>query len=124
LPIIQTTANVKKISETKTKPSSQGFAEKEFEGTTIYLNVQADAALKEDWELQELRRRIQEKRKEAKLKPNQKASLLLDCNDKAFLKKFSKQLEKETNTKISISQGKMEKLLEREFYIEIESKKQ
>ncbi len=122
LPIIKTTANVKKISEAKAKQKGK-FAEKEFEGTTICLNVETDAALKDEWELQELRRRIQDKRKEAKLQPNQKVVLLVACSDEKFLKKFQKTIEKETNTRIKSAQGKMEKLLEREFYIELEVKK-
>ncbi len=119
LPIIKTTANVKKASEATRKPKATGFAEKEFDGTTICLNVEADAALKNEWEFQELRRRVQEKRKEAKLRPEQKAILLIDCNDAKFLRKFKKQIESETNTRIQQAKGKMEKLLDREFYIEL-----
>ncbi len=126
--IIKTTANVKKASETKATPTSERgcilaslskAAEKEFEGTTILLDVSADAALKDEWEFQELRRRVQEKRKTAKLQSAQRVVLLIDCSDKKFLDKFKKQMESETNTKIQQAKGNMEKLLEREFYIEL-----
>jgi isoleucyl-tRNA synthetase len=117
--IIATIANVKKVLEAKTEPKGN-FAKKEILGIKLFLNTEADSALKEEWELQELRRKIQELRKKANLSPEQKAKLLLDCSDRAFLKKFSKKIEKETNTKIKEAKGKMEKLLEREFFIELE----
>jgi len=117
--VIATIANVKKISETKTVPEGN-FASKEISGTKLFLNIEADSALKDEWEFQELRRKIQELRKKANLQPGQKAVLLLDCNDAEFLKKFSRQIESETNTKIKPAKGNMEKLLEREFYAELE----
>ena len=103
----------------KTVPEGN-FASKEISGTKLFLNIEADSALKDEWEFQELRRKIQELRKKANLQPGQKAVLLLDCNDAEFLKKFSRQIESETNTKIKPAKGNMEKLLEREFYAELE----
>jgi isoleucyl-tRNA synthetase len=102
LGVLAKTVNVKKCTEAKKKPKGK-FALKEAEGGfKLFLNVEADAALKDEWELMELRRRIQEARKQAKLNPNQKAKLLLGCSDAAFAKKFKAQLEKDTNTKIQL----------------------
>jgi isoleucyl-tRNA synthetase len=117
--IIVTIANVKKVVETTTEPKGN-YAKKEILGLQLFLNIDADTALKEEWEFQELRRKIQELRKKANLAPGQKAILLFDCNDPAFIKKFSKQIEEETNTKIRPSKGQMEKLLEREFFVQLE----
>jgi phage terminase small subunit len=83
------------------------------------LDISADAALKEEWEFRELVRRVQDLRKQKKMRPEDRATLAISCSDAGFLKKFSKKLEEETNSKISEKQGKMEKILEREFYIEI-----
>jgi isoleucyl-tRNA synthetase len=116
--VIATIANVKKVVETTTEPKGN-YAKKEILGMQLFLNIDADTALKEEWEFQELRRKIQELRKKANLAPGQKAILLFDCNDPAFIKKFSKQIEKETNTKIRPSKGQMEKLLEREFFVQL-----
>ncbi|MDD5162863.1 MAG: isoleucine--tRNA ligase [Candidatus ainarchaeum sp.] len=119
--IIATIANVKKVSESKVSPEGN-FAKKEIAGISLFLDIAADAALKEEWEFQELRRKIQELRKKANLAPGQKAILLLDCSDPAFTKKFSRQIEEETSTKIRPAKGQMEKLLEREFFVQLETK--
>jgi len=122
LPVIQMAANVKKAAEGTKKPEGN-FAFKEADGVTICLDIGADAELRDEWEFEELRRRVQEKRKEARLLPGQKATLLINCSDQAFLKKFGKKLEGETNTNASFADGKMEKILHREFYISLAEKK-
>ncbi|MBN1940743.1 MAG: isoleucine--tRNA ligase [Candidatus Diapherotrites archaeon] len=119
--VIATIANIKKVSEAAKIPKGE-FASKKMGKLKLFLNTKADAGLREEWELQELRRKIQELRKRAKLKPGRKAVLLLDSSDKKFLKKYSKAIQKETNTKIKQGKGAMEKLLDREFYIELETK--
>jgi len=116
--VIAKIANVKKVSESKAKPKGK-FSEKSFEKTKLFLNAEADARLKEEWELQELRRHVQALRKKASLVPKQKAVLMLDCSDKKFLKKYSRQIEKDTNTKIKAGKGTMQRLVEREFFAEI-----
>ena len=119
LPIIASAANVKKTSETTAAPKGS-YAEKSIdESTSLFLNTSTDNELEEEWELMELRRRIQEQRKQAKLMPQQKVDLHISCSDAAFLKKHSKQIEGDTNTSLVLKEGKMEKLLKREFYIEI-----
>ncbi|MCX6799092.1 MAG: isoleucine--tRNA ligase [Candidatus Diapherotrites archaeon] len=119
LPVIQTTANVKKIREATAKPAAREFAEKQCGEVLILLDVSADQALKDEWEFEELRRRVQEKRKEAKLQPGQEARLLVECSDPGFIVRFKKQLEKETNTIVLQGKGNMEKLLDREFFVEV-----
>src|SRR3989344_12607 len=119
LPIIASAANVKKTSETTAAPKGS-YAEKSIdESASLFLNISTDNELEEEWELMELRRRIQDARKQAKLMPQNKVELLISCSDASFLKKHSKQIEQDTNTKLVPKEGKMEKLLKREFYIEI-----
>ena len=118
LSILSETCNVKKVTETTVAPKGN-FAEKTTEKITLYLNTDADSELKEEWELTELRRFIQEKRKEQKFFPTQKITLFIDSSDKKFLQKYRAQLEKETNTKIAEKKGKMEKMLEREFFVQL-----
>lgn len=112
--------NVKKAIESRGKPSGK-FAEKEAGKTTIYLNTQTTPALEEDWELMELRRKIQEMRKTADLNPNQIVTLYLSSSDEKFLKKFRKEIEKSTNTRIVEKKGKMEKLMNKEFFVELKN---
>lgn len=111
--------NVKKVNEIKNEPEGN-YASAQAGEITIYLNLDADEKLKEEWELRELLRRIQGKRKEMKLLPNQKVQLLIDCSDANFLRKYNNLIEKETNTKLKIvSSEQKEMLLQRLFYIAI-----
>ncbi len=120
LPVIARSCNVKKAREQRGKPAGN-YAEAEVAGVKVFLNIEADEKLKEEWELQELRRKIQEERKKAKLVPQQKVKLLIASSDEGFLKKHKKEIEKGTNTKMKVvkGKGKMEKLLERSFSIEL-----
>ncbi|MCR4335131.1 MAG: isoleucine--tRNA ligase [archaeon] len=117
--IIASQANVKKFSEGK-EPKGN-FASKEFGEGKIFLNLDASTELKEEWELMELRRKIQDMRKQLKFNPTDKAELIIGSNDNAFVEKYKKEIEESTNTKIvsPTGKGKMEKLLEREFFIEL-----
>ncbi len=117
--MLEVACNVKKVNESKAEPKGN-YASAKIGEIAVYLNLDADAKLKEEWELRELLRRIQDRRKEMKLLPKQKVQLLIDCNDAKFLKKYRGAIEKGTNTKMRIeSSAQREKLLEREFYIEI-----
>ena len=117
--LLEVACNVKKVNEIKKEPKGN-YASAQAGEITIYLNLDTDEKLKEEWELRELLRRIQDRRKEAKLVPSQKVVLLIDCNDAKFLQKYKGAIEKETNTKMKLeSSAQKEKLLEREFYIEI-----
>lgn len=116
--IIKTAANIQKVEFKKPK-NEKNFAMRESNGTTIWLNTEKDKELEEEWELRELIRRIQEKRKEKELEPKQTIELQINCNDKAFLKKYWKKIEEKTNTKLAEKEGKTEKILNKEFYINI-----
>ncbi|HZX19435.1 MAG TPA: isoleucine--tRNA ligase [archaeon] len=116
--LIEASANVKKFSESAKEPKGK-YVSKEFGNGKLFLNTDANAELKEEWELMELRRRIQDQRKQLKLNPNETIKMEIDSNDKKFLEKYKKEIEETTNTKIVFGKGKMEKLLEREFYIKI-----
>ncbi|MBS3057434.1 MAG: isoleucine--tRNA ligase, partial [Candidatus Diapherotrites archaeon] len=118
--MLEVACNVKKVNETKIEPEGN-YARVQAGEMTICLNLNADEKLKEEWELRELLRRIQEKRKEMKLLPKQKARLLIDCNDAKFLQKYRGAIEKETNTKLRTEKGahEMEPLIARKFYIGI-----
>ena len=121
LPIIARSCNVKKAVEVKAKPKGQ-YAETEVAGVIALLSTETDAALKEEWGLQELRRKIQDERKKAKLVPQQTVELLIASSDPEFLKKYQKEIEEGTNTKMKVVEGKkMETLLEREFAIELKA---
>ncbi len=116
--LLKEICNVKKVTETKTAPKGN-FASKELGKATVYLGIEVDAELKDEWEFTELRRFIQEKRKEQKFSPTQKIKLFIDSSDKQFLHKFKKQLEEETSTTLSEKKGKLEKMLNKEFFVEL-----
>ncbi|VVC00343.1 Isoleucine--tRNA ligase [uncultured archaeon] len=116
--IIADGANVKKFSETKAEPKGN-YAAKAFGEGKLFLNTEANEALREEWELMELRRRIQDMRKQAKLNPSQVVETEFDCSDRKFLEKYRKEIEQGTGTRIVAGKGKMEKVLEREFYINL-----
>ncbi|MDP6670897.1 MAG: class I tRNA ligase family protein, partial [archaeon] len=119
--ILAKMCNVQTASEVTSKPKGD-FAEKEFEGHTVLLNKEADDERKELWELMELRRKIQSMRKQAKLVPQQTVKMVIGSSDEGFLKKYQKEIEESTNTKMEISKpGELEKLLEREFSIELKA---
>ncbi|MBS3058172.1 MAG: isoleucine--tRNA ligase [Candidatus Diapherotrites archaeon] len=103
--------------------AEQGVKEKKLGTTKVFLNLEADEELKQEWELSELLRRIQYSRKKAGLKPGQKASLLIECSDAGFVKKFKARIEKETSTKLAEQKlgTTKEKLVEREFSIELKA---
>jgi len=124
--IIALQTNVKKFSEGK-EPKGN-FASKEFGEGKIFLNLDANDELKEEWELMELRRKIQDTRKQLKLNPSDQIKMELNSSDKNFVEKYKKEIEESTNTKIVSSSagsadptgiGKMEKILEREFFIQL-----
>ncbi|HLC36734.1 MAG TPA: isoleucine--tRNA ligase [archaeon] len=127
--ILAKACNVKKVSETAKKPKGK-FAEKELNELTVYLDLHADKELKDEWEARELIRRIQDKRKQSKLNPNDKVKIKLFSDDQKFLSDFKKLIESETNSEILIEKEKktgkgkeaeteLEKLIERSFSIEI-----
>ncbi len=116
LPLLARQANVKKARE-DLQPPQGNYAMKEAGEFNVYLNVQVDAELKEEWEFEELRRKVQEMRKQAKLVTGQKAELKISCSDEKFLKKFGKKLEKETGTKLEAAEGEKEILIERGFFL-------
>jgi len=57
--VIASSCNVQKVLLDKKKPRKGKLVEKEAAGVKVFLNIEADAELKENWELQELRRKIQ-----------------------------------------------------------------
>ena len=118
--IIAGSANVKKFEELTKEPKGN-YASKETAKGKIFLNIDANSELKEEWELMELRRRIQDARKQAKMNPHEIVEIKMDCSDKEFLKKYKEEIEKSTNTKIISGNGEMEKILEREFFIQLKN---
>ncbi len=118
--VIARSCNVKKVVLDKKKPKKGNWAEKEFENLKLFLNIDADDDLKENWELQELRRKIQSLRKEAKLMPGQKTKIRIVCNKPEFLEKYRKEIEASTNTEFVETKKKpTEKLFERKFGLQI-----
>ena len=119
LSIIATSCNVKKAVEKKEEPKGS-YAKTEVAEVSAFLNTATSDELKDEWELQELRRKVQDMRKQAKLMPQDTVSLLISGDEK-FLEKFRKEIEEDTNTKMKIGKGKgeAEKLIEREFLIEL-----
>ncbi len=113
-------SNVKKVLISSSQPKGE-LVQKQLEGFTLYLRIDADEELKQEWELRELTRKIQDTRKKLNLNPTQIVQLNISCSDSDFLKKFGKEIEQDTNTKISLKEGIKEKLLEREFFIEIKA---
>ncbi len=117
--VIASSCNVKRVVEATAEPSGN-YARADAAGAKLFLLLDADGQLRNEWELQELRRRIQEMRKQANLLPQQKALLLVACDDKSFLQGNRKWIEKETNTAMQIVEKEVkEKLIERSFSIEL-----
>jgi isoleucyl-tRNA synthetase len=117
--VIASSSNVREVEFAAKKPGGN-FAEKEVANARIFLDVEADAELKENWELQELRRKVQELRKQAKLMPGQKAKLRISSSDQKFVEKFKVEIESSTNTVLVSSKKKpVEKLYQRKFGLQI-----
>ena len=118
--VLASSCNVKKVTLDKKKPRKGKWAEKEALDLKLYLDISADEKMKENWELQELRRKIQDMRKQAKLMPGQKVKLRIACSDKKFLEKYQKEIEQTTNTEFTETKKKpTEKLFERKFGLQI-----
>lgn len=83
----------------------------------IAFNPNPSAELKDQWELSELLRKVQDLRKENKCTPGEVVNLELGSDDAAFVKKFTKQIEVETNVKIKAGKkdAPQEKGLTRSF---------
>ncbi len=76
----------------------------------------------EKWLIAEVRRHIQELRKEAKLKPTDKAKIEINCSDTNFIEKNKAILEKATNTEILFCKEECNKdILGKKFYFKIVS---
>ncbi|MEM4709768.1 MAG: isoleucine--tRNA ligase [Candidatus Diapherotrites archaeon] len=122
--IIAEAVNVKRVVESKSEPNGN-FVSKKFSDFSIFVSSEFDKDLKDEWELMELRRLIQEKRKHLGLDPNKVVGLSLYCSDVSFVEKFKVSIEESTNTKISFLKncpsGKSERLLERAFFIELKN---
>jgi len=118
--VVAVMSNVKEAREGKDAPKGKYAGKKLGEGKTeVFLEIGRSPELVEEAEFRELVRKVQSMRKEAGLTPGEKATLLIACSDSAFLEKFAKRLELETNTKTEKKDGKMEKLLDRSFYLEL-----
>ncbi|MBU1120734.1 class I tRNA ligase family protein, partial [Candidatus Micrarchaeota archaeon] len=117
--ILSSMVNVKKVLVKKESPKGNYFTKEFNEEIKLHLNVDIDSELKEEWELSELVRRIQGNRKELMFNPNEKIKLFIDCSEEKFLKKYKKEIEKETNTIMHSKKGEKKKLLNMEFYFEL-----
>ncbi|MBI4044813.1 MAG: isoleucine--tRNA ligase [Candidatus Diapherotrites archaeon] len=118
LKVLAGMCNVMEINESTEKPTGD-FAEKETAAFALFIEKTVDDDLRGEWEFTELRRQVQEKRKQAGLNPREQAILLIDCDDREFLEKFRKRLEEETLTVTKNAGGKLEKLLDKSFYVEV-----
>lgn len=102
------------------EPIGTGFVSKDFGKGKIFLKTDASNQLREEWELSELLRLIQDARKKAGLSKGQIVELAFECSDKEFLNKFREKIEEKTSTQIKIVSGqKLEKLVDREFFYEL-----
>ncbi len=112
--------NVQKISFEKVK-ESRGFVVKEIDAKTkIALKISASAELKEEWELSELMRAIQDARKKSGLLTGQKVVVEIDCSNAKFIERNKKKIEEKTSSEIKLVSGlKKEKLVEIEAGFEI-----
>jgi isoleucyl-tRNA synthetase len=114
--------NVKLVKWIREKPSGK-FASSALDDTSVFLDLETKG-LEEEWELQELRRRLQDERKKAGLLPSQKVNIMIATDDKAFIEKFRNALEEATNSGISVQEkpsGELEKLLKRSFSIQLKT---
>jgi len=118
--VLEISCNVQKVVLEKKKPRKGKYAEKEVEDVKVFLNIEVDENLKENWELQELRRKIQDLRKQAKLMPGQKTKLRISSSDPKFVEKHKNAIEKSTNTELLPTKKKpVEKLIDRKFALQI-----
>ncbi len=118
--ILAKMCNVEEVKEATAEPEGN-YAAREFEGRKLFLDIAASSDRRERWELMELRRRVQQLRKQARLLPAQRAKLLIASDDSAFLQKHRKEIEHSTNTVLSVVKKQaLEKLVERCFSVELE----
>ncbi|MCX6801131.1 MAG: isoleucine--tRNA ligase [Candidatus Diapherotrites archaeon] len=118
LEVLARMCNVKSAENGK-NPGS-GFAAKDFGAGKVYLKVSASPEMKEEWELSELLRQIQDARKKAGLSPGEKVKLEIECGDKKFLEKNRKKIEEKTSAEmVFVSGKKLALLVEKEFFFEI-----
>jgi len=117
---IRKAMNVKNVEHLQTKVVGD-IIEDSFNGTIIQLDVQT-LGLEEKWIYSELRRKIQDLRKKAKLIPKDKVKVLID-GDKEFIEKIKTELESETNSIIEIGPSNVpkEKLVSKAFGIEVKA---
>ena len=119
--VLGTMLNVKKVSFMDSFKENDNFVSKEFSCGKVFLKTNVSKEMKEEWEISELLRQIQDARKKAGLKTGQKISLLIDSNDEKFLEKNKKIIEEKTSSVLKkINSEKKQLLVEREFFIEIE----
>jgi isoleucyl-tRNA synthetase len=123
IPALEKMVNVKKARMINgMEKFSDEFVSKDFGKGKVWLKVSANNELKEEWELSELLRLIQDARKKSGLVPGQKVVLELACDDEGFIEKHGEKIEEKTSVKIkkvSSAGKKLEKLVEKSFWFGI-----
>ncbi|MEK6959263.1 MAG: isoleucine--tRNA ligase, partial [archaeon] len=110
--VLMKMCNVKKVTFSKFSGAESDFAKKEVPGTKMWLKVAASKQLKDEWELSEILRNIQDMRKKMGLKPGQEVAIDIYSSDPDFVKANSAKITEKTSTKINLVPlfGKVEKL--------------
>ncbi len=113
--------NVKEIVFVEPKKDiSSDYVLKEVSGSKVFLKVVASKELRDEWELSELIRKIQDARKKAGLKTGEVVKIDIECSDKEFLSKYKNFIEEKTSAKLNFVLGKETlKEIERDFFFEI-----
>jgi len=100
--IISDMTNISKVIILKEKPNGNFLSKEISKEVTVYLDKEISKDHKEIWEVSELTRLIQDKRKKSNLNPNDKIDLKISCDDLSFLKNNKEKIETATNSNLII----------------------
>lgn len=115
--VLERLTNATLMEESMGSARPKDWATMEGEDYALAFNPQPSPELRDEWELSELLRKIQDLRKEHKCTPGQVMKLEMDSDDAVFVKKFTSQIEAETSVKIVATKidAVKERLLTRSF---------
>ena len=116
--VIENMGNINQVIFSTEKPIGNFISKESSSDLIIYLDKDISNDYKITWEVSELTRLIQDKRKKNKLNPNDKIDLEISSNDLDFLKNNKETIENTTNTNLIIQENldpeNKLKLIERE----------
>ncbi|MCK9292735.1 isoleucine--tRNA ligase [archaeon] len=100
--IISDMTNISQVTISKEKPSGNFLSKEISKEITVHLDKDISKDYKEIWEVSELTRLIQDKRKKSNLNPNDVIDLKISSDDLSFLKDNKEKIETATSSNMRI----------------------